>query len=59
MKCIVGLGNPGTKYKETKHNCGFWVVDKLVEERSLKYRAGKGDYIYAKDCYHSPPTVAC
>ena len=49
MKCIVGLGNPGVKYAKTKHNFGFWIVDKIVEERSLKFKAGKGDYIYAMD----------
>ncbi len=48
MNILVGLGNPGRKYSDTKHNFGFWVIDKLAEKKSLKFQAGKDDYLLAK-----------
>ena len=40
-KLIVGLGNPGDKYFETKHNVGFMLVDKMCKELNLKFTADK------------------
>jgi len=47
---ITGLGNPGREYKETRHNVGFMVVERLASQfkwtavlllgKSLRYRAG-------------------
>ena len=35
MKVIVGLGNPGKEYENTKHNLGFMFVDYLSKKYNL------------------------
>lgn len=38
MRLVVGLGNPGRKYKDTKHNIGFMCLDNYAKENSLKFK---------------------
>lgn len=38
MKLIIGLGNPGEKYKNTRHNIGFRIIDAIVEKQGSDFK---------------------
>lgn len=41
MKMIVGLGNPGKKYQDTKHNIGFITLDELAYQHKFSFNKSK------------------
>ncbi len=48
MRLILGIGNPGNKYKYNRHNVGFIVLDYLASLNSLSFSASRGDYYAAE-----------
>jgi len=62
---IAGLGNPGAKYAETRHNAGFWFLDALADHHGLAFRK-QGRLLaqtvraslYGQECLLFKPDVA-
>lgn len=48
---IVGLGNPGKEYTNTRHNCGFRAIDTLAEKLSCKVDKSKFQGLYGQTVY--------
>lgn len=48
MLVIVGLGNPGTQYKNTYHNVGFMALDAFAKEQDLVFSSKKYKSLMAK-----------
>jgi PTH1 family peptidyl-tRNA hydrolase len=56
VKLVVGLGNPGDKYRETRHNAGFEVVDALAARHGLGFESSPAKAVQAR--WRRPDAVA-
>ncbi len=41
---VVGLGNPGSRYRDTWHNLGFLALEAWAAQKKLEFKPGRGDY---------------
>lgn len=54
---VVGLGNPGFEYEDTRHNVGFMVVDEVSVRHRCQWERGEGEYLLAHTTVEDTPLL--
>ena len=57
MKLIVGLGNPGKEYENTRHNAGFKFIDKFASSLNLNFNKEKFGGLYTEFNYQNEKII--
>ena len=57
MHLIVGLGNPGEKYKNNRHNAGFMLVDLLAQRTGARFGRGARKSLACRTSIEGRPTI--
>jgi PTH1 family peptidyl-tRNA hydrolase len=62
LKIVLGLGNPGSVYRSTRHNLGFWVLDRLAARLRVRFRVAgtlkRYAWVAARAGEHDSPLLA-
>jgi len=57
VKIIVGLGNPGTQFKESRHNIGFLVLDQLAKTHQISFSTKRFNALYGMGSIQSQKVI--
>ena len=57
MKLIVGLGNPGKEYENTRHNMGFMAIDRFANKHNISIKKNKFDGLYEELMINSEKVI--
>ena len=47
ISLIIGLGNPGKEYAQTRHNAGFWFIEQLADQYNIQLKADPKFHAYS------------
>jgi PTH1 family peptidyl-tRNA hydrolase len=47
LRVIFGIGNPGIRYKNTRHNAGFLLLDYFAQKKNITFKETTGEYLEA------------
>lgn len=57
MYLIVGLGNPGREYENTRHNVGFMIIDRFAKDNNLEFSKSKFNGLYIDTNINNKKTI--
>jgi len=59
IRCVIGLGNPGPEYENTRHNIGFRVVDLLINDTAGKWKKRWWQNYWFAKCESHDGLICC